>query len=692
MSQFFKISICSLFMVLGLQSLLDAQEAISITTQNDSVFLSFHQQIVLRGRVSGTSDNINIRMHQNRVNGALTQLVTITYPNQSSFHFTGTIKGSDESIACASDPGDAGLRVVRNVVGPSHSLLNNAVYERKQDWLISFDAAAPRFSIESNAQFQYAVTYTGSELVIRFKPQYFKEHRGLSNFEPSTYSVWKKPVVGWCSWFAYFNQITEKDIHQTADVLSEKLKKYGLNYLQIDDGYQQEPIGFPDTWLQPNHKFPSGMGALSNYIHDKGLTPAIWTNVSFADSAAAFQQAGLFVKDAKGNPAKGNWIGYIMDGSQQQTLDQLISPVYAGFAKQGWSYFKLDALRHLKYEGYNSYADYFAKRSINRNLAYRKLVQNVRDQIGKNNFLLACWGIRPELVGLVDGCRIGNDGYSYAGLAQFNSYNNIIWRNDPDHIVLSKQEAYRSCVATSLTGSLFMLTDKPEKYKSSPLIDAAIRSIPVLYTQPGQVYDVDPSRSNLISGADLEMSGSGPRPFDASSSTTTGLFSLEISKPWENWLVLGRLDDRDKILPLRDLGLDDQKEYLVFEFWTKKLEGIHTKTFIPESIDTNYHCQVFCFREKQHHPQLLASNRHISCGALEIDSLEWKDQQLKGVSELVAEDVYTLYLYEPDNFHYQKLVLTGATLLENSAIKNVRKISFRAAKEVKAQWTVQYTK
>lgn len=690
MSQFSRYSICCLFIFCWIHS--HAQETLAVTQHKDSIFFSYQHQTILSGRISGTDENVGIHLHQHTEKGAVTQLITLTSQHHVSFQLSGRVIASAESIACASEPLDAGLRVVRNVVGPSKSLLNNAVYERKQDWLVSFDAAYPRFSIEPKVPFQYAFTYTGTELVIRFKPEYFKMHRGLSYFEPSTYSVWKKPVTGWCSWFAYFNQITERDIHQTADVLAEKLKKYGLNYLQIDDGYQQEPIGMPDTWLIPNQKFPSGMKALAAYIHAKGLTPAIWTNVSFADSAAAFRNADLFVKDAKGNPAKGNWIGYVMDGSRQQTLNKLITPVYAGFAKQGWAYFKLDALRHLKYEGYNSNADYFKQRSINRNQAYRKLVQDVRSQIGKNNFLLACWGIRPELVGLVDGCRIGNDGYGYAGLAQFNSYNNIIWRNDPDHIVLSKQEAYRSCVATSLTGSLFMLTDKPEKYESSPLIDAAIRSIPVLYTQPGQVYDVDPSRSNLISGADLEMSGSGPRPFDASSSTTTGLFSLELSKPWENWLVLGRLDERDKILPLRDLGLDEKKEYLVFEFWTKKFEGIHTKSFIPESIDSNYHCQVFCFREKQNHPQLLATNRHISCGALEIDSLEWKDQQLNGVSQLVAEDVYTIYLYEPDDFHYTGFSVAGANLLENSKIKQVRKISFQSTKASKAQWTVQYTK
>lgn len=128
----------------------------------------------------------------------------------------------------------------------------------------------------------------------------------------------------------------------------------------------------------------------------------------------------------------------------------------------------------------------------------------------------------------------------------------------------------------------------------------------------------------------------------------------------------------------------------MFEFWTKKFEGIHSKSFIPESIDTNYHCQVFCFREKQNHPQLLATNRHISCGALEIDSLEWKEQQLMGESQMVADDVYTLYLYEPGNFQYSHFSLQGATLLGNSKINNIRKISFRSTTNAKAEWAVQY--
>ncbi|HYM93830.1 MAG TPA: alpha-galactosidase, partial [Chitinophagaceae bacterium] len=659
-----------------------------IETKNNNIRINYHGRTIFTATLTSQPKPYSIVQQAQKINGATYQVITITAGNFKSFDLKGVITGDEESIACESEPADEKAKVVRQVVGKSFSLLNNAVYDRREDWLLSCDRNSSKITVTPADNNKYELSATGWEIVIRFLPQYYQRHRGLNYFNPASYSVWKKPVAGWCSWFAYYDKITEADIRKTADVLSEKLKPFGLDYLQIDDGYQQTPIGMPDTWLKPNKKFSSGLNDLAKYIIEKGLTPGIWTNVSFVDSAAAFQNKNLFVQDKNKQPAFGNWIGYIMDGSNPATINKLISPVYSGLVKDGWHYFKLDALRHLKYEGYNSYKNFFDSKHYNRNDAFRNVVKEVRKQIGRNNFLLACWGIRPELVGIVDGCRIGNDGFSYAGLAQYNSYNNIVWKNDPDHIVLSEKEAYRSCTATSLTGSLFMLTDKPEKYESSPLIEAAKRSLPVLFTQPGQVYDVDPSRSSLIQMADVEMSGSGPRPFDAGTTTTTGLFSLEISKPFEDWLVLGRLDERDKIIPFKDLGLDEKKDYLVFEFWTKRFYGSFQKQFEPGNIDSIYKCQAFCFREKQDHPQLMATNRHISCGGLELSALEWKDNTLSGESELVPNDKYVIYIYEPDNFQFEKVLLADAKLLNNQKEGNIRMITLSSATGGNIKWKV----
>lgn len=685
-----KFIIASLFCsLLGTQNLL-AQETIQVTQKKDSLFFSVQNKVILKAVVTGNDSKLQIHEHHYLLNNAEYQTISLVPADFKRFEFKAILSADEGSIACESDRWNEGLSIVRHTVGKSFNLLNNAVYNRNEDWLLSFDAAYPAFNILPQENNQYQIQVVKSELIIRFKPRYYQQHRGLAYFKPKEYKIWQKPVVGWCSWFAYFDNVTETDMHRTADVLANKLKKYGLDYIQIDDGYQQVPIGMPDTWINANKKFPAGMGNLANYISSKGFKPGIWTNVSFADSAAAYQHKDLFIKTADGKVALGNWVGYVMNGSNKATLDQLIKPVYAEFNKEGWQYFKLDALRHLKYEGYNTFSKDLMRDGIKKNEAYRNVVATVRDQIGKDKFLMACWGIRPELVGLVDGCRIGNDGYSYAGLAQFNSYNNIIWRNDPDHIVLSAKEAYRSCTATSLTGSLFMLTDQPELYEKSNLIDAAIRSIPVLITSPGQVYDVDPSRSSLIAQVETEMSGSGPRPFDASTTTTTGLFQMDINKSYENWTILGRLDERDRVIPLKDLGLDTKKEYLVFEFWSKEFRGVHTKQFVPGTIDTVFNCQVFCFREKQDHPQLLATNRHISCGALELERLRWTNNRLTGTSNLVANDLYTIYIYEPEGTQFKEIKTGGAQLIENNKSGTIRKISFQSTDAAAIQWEMLY--
>ena len=92
-------------------------------------------------------------------------------------------------------------------------------------------------------------------------------------------------------------------------------------------------------------------------------------------------------------------------------------------------------------------------------------MQQIRDVIGSDAFLLASWGPRPELIGIIDATRLGDDGFGYGGFAQFNSFNNVVWRNDPDHIEIARADGFRSATITSLTGSLLMLTDRPEVYR-----------------------------------------------------------------------------------------------------------------------------------------------------------------------------------------------------------------------------------
>ncbi|HMD14869.1 MAG TPA: hypothetical protein VKI62_09605, partial [Bacteroidota bacterium] len=405
------------------------------------------------------------------------------------------------------------------------------------------------------------------------------------------------------------------------------------------------------------------------------LKPGIWTSVSFFDKSFAEDHAEWFVRDGNNKLAQGNWIVYPVDGSNPEAIENLVKPLYRGLREQGWEYFKVDGLRHLRYEGYNANKDFFERKGIDRVDAYRRYAEAVRKEIGQDRFMLGCWGIRPELVGIIDGCRIGDDGFSYAGLAQYNSFNNVVWRNDPDHIELN-EDAYRSTMVTSLTGSLMMLTDKPAVYRTS-VIEPAKRTVPILFTHPGQLYDVDPSRSENLSRVDAEVSGSGPRPFDAGYTPSCFLYLLEINRPFDSWCVLGRTGGDFPEIRFNDLGLDSKLEYIVFEFWEKKLLGTFSGGFAPGLIDAKYRSQVFCIRERQPHPQLIATSRHITCGGVDLSALNWDGKRLSGESELVAHDPYILYFTEPEGYHFEKIECASLSVEKIERDGTLVKVTFQ---------------
>ena len=657
-----------------------------ISINKNQISVIYNGKPVFLGKITST---YSVKHNEVSFNSDETVTQAVMFQGKN-IDIEGEIFGSEESFPCEVDRSVLNnYDLVRHSVGLSHSRLNRAVYDRKFDWVLSVDEQGSNVNIIPVESNKFKIEITGNEICIRFRPRFYQKHRGLKYYSPWEYQISKKPAVGWCSWFAFWNRVTENDIHRTADVLSDKLVPYGLEYLQIDDGYQREPGGLPETWLIPNEKFPNGMDNLASYIKGKNLTPGIWTYLNFNDKKEAEANKNLFVLDKERNLAIGKWIEYSLDGSNPETIDKIIRPTYKGLTKMGWKYFKVDGLRHLRYDGYNNNPDFFKKKGISREEAYRNVVKAIREEIGTDNYMLACWGIRPELIGFTNACRIGTDGYGLGGLSQYNSFNNVVWQNDPDHIEAFGDFAYRDCMATSLTGSLYMITDKPEDYETGNL-DPIIRTIPVLFTLPGQIYDVDPSRSMYLDRVDSEISGSGERIFDASRTSFNDLFLLEINKPYENWMLLGRTGDHVKYIEFKRLGLDPGKKYIVFDFWHKKYLGSFYDGFIPGNIDSTYKCQLFCIRKEETHPQLIASNRHISCGALEIKNILWQDNQLIGENELVANDDYVIYISEPDGFNFSEIECEGAKVVSSQMKNNLREIHLKSPQKSSVRWEISY--
>ena len=664
-----------------------------VIERDGRITFSYDGHIILDATLTRAGTTVDRRMLVDTIGGAVTQVVKWTARDHMPLQLSGVIHASGQAFPAEADRRDDALPVVRTSIGLSHSLLNRAVYDRARDWAVSVDfparvTIAPSRDSEGPRSFQ--LTASGPEIAVRFRPRYYQRHRGLAEFRPWTYRVKRESVAGWSSWFAYFDSVTEADIHRTADVLADSLAPYGYQYLQIDDGYQRLPVGTPGNWLNTNAKFPAGLPGLRAYIAGRGLSPGIWTNATFDQRDWAMAHPAYFVRDSDGTPAHGNWIGYVMDGSHPATLDSLVRPVYRRLRAMGWRYFKLDALRHLKYEGYNSHATYFTRSKRTVLGAYRGFVQAVRDEVGPDTYLLACWGIRPELAGLVDAVRVGTDGFGYGGFAQYNSFNNVVWRNDPDNVELTHSDAFRAASITSLTGSLLMLSDRPGRYEG-PRVEIARRVSPVMFALPQQIYDVDASRSGEIHRASLEVSGSGPRPLDADRRLSVPLYLLDVNRPFERWSVLARTAGGAAHIPFSELGLASDRAYWVFEFWSKALLGAYEGSFTPGAIDPRFDVQVFCIRARQQHPQLLATNRHVSCGGPDLQSVGWQADTLSGESKVVANDVYTLYLSAPAGWHYAGATIEGADVLPSTQSGGVRTVSMKSASGGRVLWRVMWS-
>jgi hypothetical protein len=660
-----------------------------VSVRGTAVELRYQGSVIFSGQLSGPGSAPRLRTLVDSSGGKVTQIVSWA-ARGGRLTLRGTVHATRDAFAVDADPHEDALPIVRNSVGPSYSRLNRGVYARSGDWLLSLDfpASAVVTPVVNNDSSAFAIEASGGEVTLRFRPRYYQKHRGLAFYQPWTYTPWQRSAAGWTSWFAFRDQVTEADIHSAVDAIADRLAPFGFDYVQIDDGFQRLPIGVPDHWLNTNEKFPAGLIGLRNYIASHGLQPGLWTNVSFADATWAAAHPQYFVRTVDGKPAEGNWVGFVMDGANPATMRDLVLPVYRALRTQGWSYFKVDALRHLRYEGYNSHADFYARQGKDGVAVYRSFVQQIRDVIGRDAFLLASWGPRPELVGIIDATRLGDDGFGYGGFSQFNSFNNVVWRNDPDHIEISRADGFRSATITSLTGSLLMLTDKPDVYRTDR-VEAARRAAPVLFTLPGQVYDIDPTRSSRLEMANHEVSGSGPRPFEADQRLRQTLYQLDVARPFERWTVLARTEGAPGSIRIADLGLDPARQWVVFDFWGKRFLGAFRDSIVTGPVDPAFQVQVLCLREQQPHPQVLATNRHVSCGGVDLEQVSWSGEALSGTSKVVPGDDYELYLSEPEGWTAVSAEASNATATLGEVRDRWRRVTIRAQLG-RVMWSVRY--
>jgi alpha-galactosidase len=87
----------------------------------------------------------------------------------------------------------------------------------------------------------------------------------------------KTPPMGWNTWNKFGFNFDEKIIRDVADAfIKNGLKDAGYEYIILDDGWMSKERDKDGNLVPDPRKFPSGMKALGDYIHAKGLKFGIY--------------------------------------------------------------------------------------------------------------------------------------------------------------------------------------------------------------------------------------------------------------------------------------------------------------------------------------------------------------------------------------------------------------------------------
>ncbi|MFE7870235.1 glycoside hydrolase family 27 protein [Micromonospora humida] len=89
----------------------------------------------------------------------------------------------------------------------------------------------------------------------------------------------RTPQMGWNDWNSFGCNVNETLIRQTADTLvSSGMAAAGYEYVNIDDCWSTRQRNASGDLVADPAKFPSGMKALADYVHGKGLKLGIYSS------------------------------------------------------------------------------------------------------------------------------------------------------------------------------------------------------------------------------------------------------------------------------------------------------------------------------------------------------------------------------------------------------------------------------
>ena len=183
------------------------------------------------------------------------------------------------------------------------------------------------------------------------------------------------------------------------------------------------------------------------------------------------------------------------------------------------------------------------------------------------------------------------------------------------------------------------------------------------------------------------------------------IWNMPVERPFGSWSILAVFNYIDKYTdtgrePLkfstklnaaRDLRLDPNKEYIVYEFWSKKLIGAFKGSFTIPPVSP-YDVGIYSIVEKRDRPVPISTSRHVRQMAFDIKDLAYDVPQktLRGVSRAVARDPYQLRIYVPEGFAARRVELSEGLTGTLKTEGNLLTVDFTSTTGKDVDWKVYF--
>jgi hypothetical protein len=559
----------------------------------------------------------------------------------------------------------------------------HSLFDRRLDMAIQFSEQTVMKRDSRNPDLLDLTLPVPGNTLVRVIPDYFTKTLGVPYFVPFDDSYFSRPPMVWSSWTSYYDQVKEEDIIRNADWIAAHLKAYGFQYVQLDDGYDRGKSG-EHYWIEKwdREKFPHGPKWLADYIKSKGLHPGIWI-VPNAYAGGVEQHPDWYLRFRDGRLVK-DYETPALDSTNPEVLD-FLKKEFTTLDDWGFEYYKFDGEHAIPRYAPGVDLDKLYDKSVDPLIAYRRRLKLIRETIGPQRFIEGCPAGTPlNGIGYFNSYFNGHDLYnSFQGMYPlFSSINANAFLNHlvvyvmpgegmelnppmsvaeaekkrASHVVETARtredpmmgfgttlaEAHTVISYVALTGVAYpvasVMPELPEE--RVPLLKKTLPTMPIL---PADLFSrgTDMQWDIFKRTTTDDYIHSYPEILDLKVNAQSGVYDVVGLTNWRSWKTSRELSFADR------LGLDAAAPYVVFDFWNGKLLGVFTRGMeVPiEPHDT----RVLFVHPLLNHPQLVGISRHIS-GAYSIEDLAWDGARntLRGSSETVAGDPYSLWIYIPE--------------------------------------------